>query len=91
MHIEGVAQSFTDSEKLKYVLNTLTKANESAFKNSWEPDYLASMLSGIEITITSIRCKFKLSQNRSIQDQSNVQKQLAHGGYKTLANAINNS
>ena len=44
---------------------------------------------GIEITITSIQCKFKLSQNRSIQDQSNVQEQLAASGYKALAKAMN--
>ena len=31
-NIEVVAQSFTDSEKLKHVLDTLTKANESTYK-----------------------------------------------------------
>ena len=92
VHIEGIAQSFTDSKKLKHVVDTLTAANESACQNPWEPDYTASMLHGIvgiEITITSIQCKFKLSQNRSIQDQSNVQEQLAASGYKALAKAMN--
>ena len=94
VHVEGVAQNFTDSEKLEHVLDTSTKANESAYKNPWEPDYATSMLSGIvgiEIAITSIQCKFKLSQNHSVQGQSNVQEQFSHGGYKALANAMNNS
>ena len=70
VNVEGVAQNFTDSEKLEHVLDTSTKANESAYKNPWEPDYATSMLSGIvgiEIVITSIQCKLKLSQNHSAQ------------------------
>ena len=61
---------------------------------SWEPVYATSMLSSIvsiEITITSIQYKCKVSQSSSIQDQSNVQEQFSHGGYKALANAMNNS
>jgi len=91
VHIEGIAESFTDPEKLKSVVDTLTKQNESAYTVPWEPDYAASMLRGIigiEITITSIQCKFKLSQNRSAQDQSNVREQLIQGGHKTLAGAM---
>jgi transcriptional regulator len=85
VHIEGIAESFTDPEKLKHVVDTLTKQNESGFPAPWEPDYAASMLRGIvgiEIAITSIRCKFKLSQNRSAQDQSSVHEKLADGDMK---------
>jgi len=91
VHIEGIAESFTDPEKLKPVVDTLTEQNESGYPNPWEPDYAASMLRGIvgiEIAITSIQCKFKLSQNRSVQDQSNVRGQLAYGGYEALADAM---
>ena len=94
VHIEGTAESFTDPEKLKHVVDTLTEQNESGFQNPWEPDYAASMLRGIigiENAITSVRCKFKLSQNRSAQDQSNVQEKLAYGGHKALADAMNKS
>jgi transcriptional regulator len=76
VHIEGIAESFTDPEKLKRVVDTLTEQNESGYPNPWQPDYAASMLHGIigiEISVTSIECKFKLSQNRRVQDQSNVQ------------------
>ena len=94
VHIEGIAESFTDPEKLKRVVDTLTEQNESDYPNPWEPDYAASMLRGIvgiEIAITSIQCKYKLSQNRSVRDQSNVQEQLADGGHEALANAMNKS
>lgn len=94
VHIEGIANSFTDLEKLKHVVDTLTEKNESVYLNPWKPDYAASMLRGIvgvEIAITSIRCKFKISQNRSAQDQSRVQEQLALGGHQALADAMNNT
>ena len=32
VHVEGVAQNFTDSEKLEHVLDTSKKTNESAYK-----------------------------------------------------------
>ncbi|MFT7471436.1 MAG: transcriptional regulator [Kiritimatiellia bacterium] len=94
VHIEGIAESFTDPEKLKRVVDTLTVQNESGYPHPWQPDYAASMLRGIigiEISISSIQCKFKLSQNRSVQDQSNVQEQLADGGHEALANEMNKS
>ena len=94
MHIEGIAESFTDPEKLKLVADTLNEQNESGYPNPWQPDYAASMLRGIigiEISITSIQCKFKLSQNRSVQDQSNVKVQLANRGHEALANEMNKS
>ena len=94
VHIEGMAETFTDPEKLKRMVDTLTKQNESGYPNPWEPDYAASMLRGIigiEISITSIQCKFKLSQNRSVQDQSNVKEQLVNRGYEALANEMNKS
>ena len=94
VHIEGVAQSFTDSEKLKHVLDSFDNAHESVYKKPLEPDYATSMLSrivSVEITITLIQFKGKFSKSSSIQDQSNVQEQFPHGKYKALANAMNNS
>ena len=92
VHIEGIAESFTDPDKLKIVVDTLTEQNEADYPIPWKPNYAASMLRGIigiEISITSIQCKFKLSQNRSKQDQSNVQEQHAHSGHSALADAMN--
>ena len=68
LHLEGVAENFNDPERLKFVVDALTNKHESAYSVAWKPDYAASMLHGIvgiEISIISIQCKFKLSQNRS--------------------------
>ena len=94
VHIKGIAESFTDPKKLKRVVDKLTEQNESGYPDPWQSDYAASMLRGIigiEISITSIQCKFKLSQNRSVQDQSNVQEQLIDRGHETLAHGMNKS
>ena len=94
VHIRGIAESFTNPKKLKRVVDKLTEQNESGYPDPWQSDYAASMLRGIigiEISITSIQSKFKLSQNRSVQDQSNVKEQLANRGYEALANEMNKS
>ena len=94
VHIRGIAESFTDPKKLKRVVDKLTEQNESGYPDPWQSDYSALMLRGIigiEISITSIQCKFKLSQNRSVQDQSNVQEQLTDRGHEALANGMNKS
>lgn len=91
VHIEGVAQRFDDPEKLKFLVDKLTELNEAAYDSPWTPDYAVSMLRGIvgiEIDITSIQCKFKISQNRSDRDQANVRDELEKAGYRSLSNAM---
>ena len=94
VHIRGIAESFTDPKKLKRMVDKLTEQNESGYPDPWQSDYSALMLRGIigiEISVTSIECKFKLSQNRSVQDQSNLQEQLVDRGHEALANEMNKS
>lgn len=89
--IEGIAECFTDPERLEWLVNTLTEQNESSYAEPWEPNYAASMLTaivGVEITITSTQCKFKLSQNRSAADRSNVRQQLELAGHNQLAHTM---
>lgn len=72
-------------------MDSLTEKYESAFEQPWQPDYKASMLSairGVEITISDIQCKYKLSQNRSEQDQQNVIEKLQATGSTKLAKAM---
>jgi transcriptional regulator len=49
---------------------------------------MLSAIVGVEFSITDIECKYKLSQNRSEQDQAGVIKHLSAQGSNTLANAI---
>ena len=57
----------------------------------WQPDYNPKMLNaiiGIEISISEIQCKYKLSQNKSEQDQQQVIDQLNANSSKTVAKAM---
>jgi transcriptional regulator len=90
-HIYGVCQTFTDAEKLEYVVNKLTAKYEANMPSPWQPDYNPKMLNaiiGIEISISEIQCKYKLSQNKSEQDQQQVIEQLNENGSKAVAKAM---
>ena len=91
VHIYGVCSVFTDTDKIKKVVDSLTHKYELAVKESYQPEYDASMLGfivGIEIAIAEIQCKYKLSQNRSNQDQERVAEQLEKRGSYKMAKAI---
>jgi len=91
VHIYGRCNIFTDSQKLKTIVDALTEKYEAAFTSPWQPDYQHTMLSaivGIEIAIEEIQCKYKLSQNRSRQDQLQVAEQFEKSGALDLAAAM---
>jgi transcriptional regulator len=90
-HIYGVCQTFTDAERLEHVVNKLTAKYEVIMPSPWQPDYNPKMLNaiiGIEISISEIQCKYKLSQNKSEQDQQQVIDQLNVNGSKAVAKAM---
>ena len=90
VHIYGVCKVFSDPEQLKSVVEALTHKYESGFSEPWQPDYKATMLHaiiGFEISISKIQCKYKLSQNRPKQDQSQVAEQLGKLGSVDIAKA----
>jgi transcriptional regulator len=75
----------------KAVVENLTTKYESAMKNPWEPSYDPSLLGAIvcvEISITEIQCKYKLSQNRPAADKERVIAQLAGRGSISMADAM---
>lgn len=89
--IEGIAESFTDPERLRRLVDRLTEQNESGYSTPWKPDYPANMLTaivGIAIKIQSIQCKYKISQNRSAADREQVRQQLEAAGHERLADAM---
>jgi len=91
VHVYGQCKVFNEPNELKRVVDTLTDKYESNFPAPWQPDYSSSMLGaivGIEININEIQCKYKLSQNRSEQDQKLVIEQLKATGSKQLAEAM---
>lgn len=91
VHIYGKCKVFQSAEELQSVVDTLTAKYEATFENPWQPEYKLSMLGaivGVEITINDIQCKYKLSQNRSPQDRSQVIEQLKVMGSNKLAEAM---
>lgn len=91
VHLYGKCSVFHDTVRLKEVVDTLTHRHESNSLKPWLPEYDASMLKaivGIEITISDVEGKNKLSQNRSKQDQSQVIEQLRKLGSNELADAM---
>jgi transcriptional regulator len=91
MHLYGKCTVIHDTNRIKEIVDTLTHQYESNFPKPWLPEYNATMLKaivGIEITISDIEGKNKLSQNRSRQDRSQVIEQLIKLGSTELAEAM---
>jgi transcriptional regulator len=91
VHIYGRCKCFSEPEVLRELVESLTGMYESQFAAPWQPQYRPSMLGaivGIEISVSDIQCKYKLSQNRSQQDQQQVIAQLEANGSHQLAEAM---
>lgn len=74
-HVRGAASVFTDVERLHTVVATLSETYEAGFAKPWDGAYDSRKLKaivGIEIRITHIEAKFKLSQNRPAEDRAAV-------------------
>jgi transcriptional regulator len=78
MHVYGDAHVFSAPEELLEVLHELMGVFEPAYAEQWaslSQAYRERMLShivGFEITVKDIEAKFKLSQNRTREEQENV-------------------
>jgi transcriptional regulator len=83
VHVYGNVRTFASPEELQGVLHQLIGTFEPAYAEQWaslNDSYRERMLShivGIEIAVTKIEAKFKLSQNRTKEEQSNVIASLA--------------
>jgi transcriptional regulator len=78
VHIYANCQLITDEADLSEIVDELTQLYESSFEQPWQPSYASSMLKaivGLRLEITDIQCKYKISQNRIIDDQKNVTEQ----------------
>lgn len=78
VHAYGDARVFSEPEQLLPVLHDLIATFEAKYAEQWaelREEYRDRMLShivGFEITVTKLEGKFKLSQNRTKQEQENV-------------------
>lgn len=79
VHAYGRPRLIEDSEELYQLLQTSVQENEAHFEHRWQlqlPDTdvqkKLKAIVGFEIQITRLEGKFKLSQNRSVNDRSQV-------------------
>ena len=91
VHVYGRCRVFSEQERLRELVASLTARYESSYEKPWQPDYRGSMLNaivGVEITINDIQCKYKLSQNRSSAEKLRIAAELDKAGQQELAAAL---
>jgi transcriptional regulator len=84
VHAHGTLQFFEDKERLRDVVDQLTRTHEAHFPAPWHitdapPDYIDGLLNaivGFDLTITRLEGKFKQSQNRPEADRESVRRHL---------------
>jgi transcriptional regulator len=77
VHLTGTLTVHRDPDWLRDLVTRLTRLHEGGREHPWAvtdapPDYITGQLRaivGIELTITSVEAKRKLSQNRGVADQ----------------------
>ncbi len=90
VHLRGKPRLIEGESELKVLLEQLTHVHESHMPSpsklnlSYERySKLLSMIVGFEIEITDIQGKFKLSQNRPLEDQRRVIEELSRSNNQT--------
>jgi transcriptional regulator len=76
VHVRGMVRAIQDADWLLRLVNALTEAHEKQFAHQWAvsdapDDYIQKMLKaivGLELRITGMEGKWKLSQNRDDAD-----------------------
>lgn len=80
VHVYGVLSVTHDEAIKRQIVADLTQTMENARQSTWKisdapADYIEKMLNaivGIELTITRIQAKWKVSQNRDLADRAGV-------------------
>ena len=98
VNLYGTIKFLDDEKFLRAVVGRLTKAHETKAEGerAWRmsdapPDYMDAMLKsivGLEIEVTRVVAKFKLSQNREERDRINAADELGRRGEPELSDAM---
>ncbi len=91
-HLRGTLEIIEDDKYHWEIVKDLVDHYETD-RNSWaldyvDPDSVQSQIRGtvaFRVTVESVECKFKLSQNRPVEDRKNVIRQLQEEGNTELA------
>ncbi|MDO9518755.1 MAG: FMN-binding negative transcriptional regulator [Pseudohongiella sp.] len=88
VHVYGKCQLLTEAADLRQIVDALTGVYEAGASEPWVPQYDEKMLRGIvglSIDVVEIQCKYKLNQNRSVEDREQVCAHLEQSGSHDLA------
>jgi transcriptional regulator len=93
VHAHGTLTVRDDERFVRGLVARLTRQHEAAETKPWKmsdsaPDYIDMMLRnivGIEVAVTSLVGKSKLSQNREVRDRLNAAEVLGERGRADLA------
>lgn len=96
VHAHGRLRICDDPAFVRGAVARLTRFHEAAQPSPWRmsdapPDYLDDALAqivGIEVEVSRLECKRKLSQNREPRDFENIVRAVEDGGNQGLANAM---
>lgn len=103
VHVHGTVRLYDDKKWVLGAVGKLTRTHEARTQvalpheaGAWkmkdaQADYLERQLSsivGIEIAITRMEAKFKLSQNRSAEDRAHAAQQVSAAGHPALGTAM---
>lgn len=96
VHAHGMLTVQDDEKSVRSIVARLTQRHEANESKPWKmgdsaPDFIDSMLRnivGIEVTITSMVGKSKLSQNREARDRLNAADTLDSRGHREIANSM---
>ena len=84
LHLTGILEVSEDTEVLREIVSELTDFHEQSREKPWsasesDPDYMKVQLQGIvaiTMKVTKVETAFKMSQNRSDIDQTQIAKDL---------------
>jgi transcriptional regulator len=96
VHAHGILTVHDDERFVRRVVAQLTRRHEAAEPKPWkmgdsEPSYIDTMLRnivGLEVSITSLVGKVKLSQNRELRDRRGAADTLDERGHTVLAQTM---
>jgi transcriptional regulator len=90
VHVYGRATVFSEAQRLREILLETFRTFDAAYLDQWtgmREEYRSGMLKhivGFEIAADRLEGKFKLSQNRTKRDQSNVIQSLQENKHSTI-------
>ncbi len=91
VHVYGNARLFSSEDDLHSMLNELIQSFEPAYRDQWESlsqkfrENMLRQIVGFEIAVTKVEGKFKLSQNRTREDQARVMESLGQSADSAIS------